>query len=221
MRQGMVALIAISFLGVLGCQSLSKNQETKAAVIKNEASGARKFPLLKGPMGPNNILKEHGEFGVRIPEDATTARGPIELTEREKLFFELAGEKVEGLSDIQIYQKAVEYSKQSDVAALNAYSSLLLKRFPNSTYCDNVVYLQGMLAFSQKNYGPSLNLFQKVIDKYPQSNKAVSALYAKGIVFRKMNLEKEAVQVLAQVINKYPGSPESERAQVELKLITQ
>ncbi|MEY4616099.1 MAG: hypothetical protein RJB66_1059 [Pseudomonadota bacterium] len=221
MRQGMIALIALSLGGLLGCQSFSNRADTNTSMIKNEIRSKKTFPHLKVPGGPSNILKEHGEFGVRIPEDATSPVGPIELTDKEKLFFELAGEKVEGLSELQVYQRAVERSKQSDSAALNAYSSLLLKRFPNSIYCDNVIYLQGMLAFNQKNYGPSLNLFQKIIDRYPQSNKAVSALFAKGIVFRKMNLEKEAVKVLAQVMNKYPGSPESERAQVELKLITQ
>lgn len=222
MRQGL-ALVSILFATV-GCQTLS----TKTLTLENRTKSiatksSKRYPPMRDLETPSNILKEQNELvlATKVSEEATEVAGPVELTDKEKLFFELAGEKVETITELKAYQKAVDYYKQGDEAALNAYSNLLVKKFPKSIYCDNAIYLKGMLAFTQKNYGVSLNSFQMILNNYPQSNKAVSALFAKGVVFKKMNLEKEAVRVLAQVINKYPGSPESERAQVELKMITQ
>ena len=220
MRQGLIALLIVSF-GSVGCQTFSDRSETKVASTKKALKSSKRFPPLRDMESPESILSNHRELQNHIAEESTDLRGPVELTDKEKLFFELAGEKVEILDEVKTYQKAVEYYKQGDETALNAYANFLLKRYPKSIYSDNVVYLQGMLAFSNKNFGASLTHFHKILSLYPQSNKAVAALYSKGIVFKKMNLDKEAVKVLAQVINRYPGSPESAKAQIELKLITQ
>ncbi len=218
MRHGLVALVLI---GAIGCQNLEKKSTSRHSSVRLKNKVARRLPHVKEVDGPSRIFSEHNDLAKSIPQEATQLQGPVELTDKEKVFFELAGEKVEMLSEIDIYHKVVEKYQQNDEAALGAYANLLLKTHPRSIYCDNALYLQGMLAFSQKKFSESLSSFQKVLALYPMSNKAVSALFAKGVVFKKMNLNKEAVRILAQVVNQYPGSPESERAQVELKLVTQ
>jgi TolA-binding protein len=221
MRHGVITLLFI-LVGTIGCQTLVNKTPSRQGTVKRKTNKiAKRYPPLSSPEAPGSILHEKMGINQTFSQEATELSGPVELTEKEKVFFELAGEKVDSLSEISIYKKAVEASKNGDEAALEAFSSLLLKKFPRSIYCDNIIYIQGMLAFGQKKYGASLSYFQKILNHYPQSNKAVSALFAKGVVFRKMNLEKEAARTLAQVINKYPGSPESIRAQDELKLVTQ
>lgn len=144
----------------------------------------------------------------------------LELSEKEKAFFELAGENVTTLTEIGTYRKVIEKYQINDEVALKAYSNILIKKFPRSIYCDNALYLLGMMYFTENKYGESLNAFQKILAQYPQSNKAVSALFAKGVVFKKMNLNKEAMNILSQVSKLYPGSPESLRAEMEMKLIS-
>lgn len=220
MRQGWFALILI-LVGAIGCQNLSKKSASRSASHKAKSKISKRLPHVREIDSPSRIFSEHNELAKTIPQEATQLQGPVGLTDKEKVFFELSGEKAEQLSEIEIYHKVVEKYQQNDEAALSAYTNLLSKKFPRSIYCDNALYLQGMLAFSLKKFGESLNSFQKIIAQYPMSNKAVSALFAKGVVFKKMNLNKEAGRILAQVINQYPGSPESERAQIELKLVAQ
>ena len=228
MRHGWIVII-FSFFFFIFFQSFSsrnpqKNQYAKSIKPpsinkKNTKRTISSIRPIEGAVAkPSKILT-----GVLSPtpqgsEDNTHIQVGVNLSDKEKLFFELAGEKVDSLSDSQIYHKTIEKYRSNDEPALNAFAHLLLNKFPRSIYCDNVLYLQGMFAFSQKKYGDSLSYFQKILDQYPQSNKAVSALFAKGVVFKKMNLNKESVKLLAQVINQYPGSPESSRAEVELKI---
>jgi TolA-binding protein len=221
MRQGLVAM-SLVLVGIIGCQSVARKTSLRVSPNKvKKSSITRRLPVVKEVEGPANVFKIHNELAGAIPQEATSLNGPVELSDKEKIYFELAGEKIENLKEIEIYQKTVEKYQQGDESAMNAYANLLLKRFPKSIYGDNVLYLQGMLSFSQKKYGESLSFFQRILSVYPQSNKAVSALFAKGVVFKKMNLNKESVRLLAEVINQYPGSPESDRAQAELKLIAQ
>jgi TolA-binding protein len=143
------------------------------------------------------------------------------LPENDKLYFELSGEKYEGLNSNQVYEKIIEKYRGNDLKALEAYMNLLLIKYPQSHFADNALYLQGMLAFSIKSYAKSLEAFQKIIKLYPNGNKAVSALFAKGILYKKLNLKTESENVLSNVKVKYPGSPESLRADAEIKILKQ
>lgn len=222
-----LALVAILF-NVLACQHFGKNKSTSNSVKKNlsskkTATADRRFPKTKEGFTNNSVLSSAASKDLRskLNSDIAPMSSSIELTEKEKLFFELVGEKIDHLTEVAIYQRVVEKYQKNDDVALVAYVNLLLKKYPRSIYSDNALYLQGMMYFSAKKFGESLASFQKVLNLYPQSNKAVSSLFAKGIVFKKMNLNKQALQLLAEVINRYPGSPESARAEVEVKLITQ
>lgn len=216
-------------LNSVACQHFEKKGTTAPSISKKQKMEKRSVASVKSYPKTKDIgvkpapLNAANELAVShvSNSNSSSSNKSVELTEKEKIFFELVGEKVDNLTEITTYQRVVEKYQKSDDAALMAYLNLLIKKYPRSIYCDNALYLQGMLFFSQKKFGESLAAFQKILDHYPQSNKAVSALFAKGVVFKKMNLNKQALQLLAQVINRYPGSPESARAEVEVKLITQ
>lgn len=206
-------------------RSKSVSLKGSRALATNKQNQEKRFPRTKNnpdlvTASSLNAKKELNNIIIkRDPSDLKALS--FNLTDKEKIFFELSGEKVNQLSEIETYKKIVEKYQSSDSIALKAYVNLLLKKFPRSIYCDNALYLEGMMYFSEKKYGESLHSFQKILTNYPQSNKAVSALFAKGVVFKKMNLHKEAISLLAKVINNYPGSPESIRAEMEMKLMTQ
>lgn len=218
--------LIVVLLNCVACQhfekkSASQSTSKKQKIEKRATSSVTSYPRTKDVGVKPVKLNAAQELSQSRRSDSGPLEQSVELTEKEKIFFELVGERVDNLTEITTYQRVVEKYQKSDDAALTAYMNLLLKKYPRSIYCDNALYLQGMLFFSQKKFGESLAAFQKILTLYPQSNKAVSALFAKGVVFKKMNLNKQALQLLAQVINRYPGSPESARAEVEVKLITQ
>jgi TolA-binding protein len=180
-------------------------EKSKSAPINNvEQSEPAKFPQ---PVGQ----AEEDELSVK---DWT-------MPENDRFYFELSGEKHESLTSHQVYDRIIEKYRSNDFKALEAYTNLLLSKYPQSRYADNALYLQGLLAFSIKSYAKSLESFQKIINLYPNGNKAVSALFAKGMLYKKLNLNNESENVLSKIKVKYPGSPESLRADAEIKILKQ
>ena len=74
------------------------------------------------------------------------------------------------------------------------------------------------MALQNRSYPEALRDFQKISKNYPNSNKAVSAQFSKAITYKRLNLPAESKRVFKEVMAKYPGSPESFRAEAELKL---
>lgn len=189
----------------------------KSAAHANIAQLAREQHSDKNKADVNS---EHDEFAEE-GELAEEAVKDWTIPENDRLYFELSGEKYENLNSQQVYGKIIEKYRSNDLKAIEAYTTLLLVKYPQSRFADNALYLQGMFAFSIKSYAKSLESFQKLITLYPNGNKAVSALFAKGILYKKMNLRTESENVLSNVKVKYPGSPESLRADAEIKILKQ
>ena len=139
-------------------------------------------------------------------------------TKSDALWAELTGKDLRKLDDVGLYSEVLAHYQVRDVKGLRLHLEALLKRFPTSPYADNALYLGGQLALEMKNYPEALRYFQKIVQYYPQSNKVVSASFAKGLAYKKMNLEMQAKRVFFDLRKKYPGSPESFRAETELKL---
>lgn len=167
----------------------------------------------------NRVVAQYGDphsAVSRIPKAKE-----FKIDEQDKLLFELNGEKVETLSEFDLYQKCIEKYRADDMRSMHAYVNVLVGKYPQSVFADNALYMEGMLAISQKNYGQSLLNFNKVLSLYPLGNKAVSALFAKGILLKRMNLKSQAKAILEEVKQRYPGSPESARADIELLILKQ
>jgi TolA-binding protein len=94
------------------------------------------------------------------------------------------------------------------------------RKFSKSPLMEDALYLEGLMAVSEKNYGVALQSFNRILREHGHGHKASSALFARGVVLKKMNLPGRAKQSWILVQKKYPGSPESARADVELKLLT-
>lgn len=144
---------------------------------------------------------------------------PQKLRKGDRLYFELINEKPFNLTEAQIYSKVGDAFRKSDLKACEAYSQLLLHRYPQSIFADNALYLTGSIAFAQKKYAKSLETYNRLITLYPNSNKVVAALYAKGAIFRRLNLKKQAQAALQKVVKDYKGSPEAQRAASDLRMI--
>ena len=124
-----------------------------------------------------------------------------------------------GLAEKDIYSKAIASFRQRDGAGLSAATMILQKKYPNSVHVDNAIYLDAILTMQNKAYTPAIRKLETVIRSYPKGNKRVSALFAKGIIYKRLNLITQSKHVLTQVVKEYPGSPESQRAVTELRLL--
>lgn len=138
---------------------------------------------------------------------------------KESLMIELTGKDPSKIDEKTLYSEIVGAYRANDEIGFKSRLQTFVSRFPNSPYVDNCLYLAGRMAFSNKNYAEAIRYYQKVITQYPRSNKVVAAEYAKASAYKKMNLGPQAKYVFQDLRKRYPGSPESFRAESELRLM--
>lgn len=203
MRKHLV-IISIA-LGFTACTSLNfktADSRNKAGVKTNSAN-------------KKTITKKKNSALSALAKN----KNKLSINKDDELFFELSGWDVQKLTESQIYSKTIEKYRQNDLKAVVALTNLLIVKYPLSIFSDNSLYLSGNLAFVEKQYGKSLELYNRLLSHYPMSNKAVSALFAKGVLYKRMNLVQQADATFVAVQTKYPGSPEALRSEIERKLL--
>lgn len=146
----------------------------------------------------------------------TSAKGDLN---REALLIELTGKDDNTMSDVELYSEIVAAYQARDKAGMKSRVQKFMSRHAKSPFADNALYLAGRMALDQKSYGEALKYFNRVATEYPRSNRVVSAQFAKAIAYKKMNLDGEARRAFREVIQKYPGSPESFRADGEMRML--
>jgi tol-pal system protein YbgF len=118
-----------------------------------------------------------------------------------------------------IYSRLQASFQKGDEEDVVKQKKLLEKNYPASVHLANAAFLLGALEYSQNHLGEALRAFDQVVNQYPLSNKRPSALFAMGMTYKKLELPNQATAVLDRVIQSYPGSPEAQRATLEVKLI--
>lgn len=139
---------------------------------------------------------------------------------RQKDLRVLDGLQQKGPDEKLLYASLIKSYRKDDLKRTERHLEQMLSYHPRSVYADNALYLTGILQLKKGQLGESIRTFDKVIKSYPRGNKRASAIYAKGIAYKKLRLVKPAREHLLNVIENYPGSLESQRAKVELKLIS-
>ncbi|WII73752.1 hypothetical protein QJS83_07665 [Bdellovibrio sp. 22V] len=137
---------------------------------------------------------------------------------QESLLVELTGKDISKENDITLYAEMVSAYNNDDEIAFKSRLQSLLTRFPQSSYADNALFLAGRMAVDHSNYAEAVKHFAQIEQKYPRSNKVVAAKFAKAMTYKRMNLPDFAKRALKEVRAKYPGSPESFRADAELRM---
>lgn len=119
----------------------------------------------------------------------------------------------------KVYEELVQAYERNDELSFQSRFQKMMADYPRGVYADEVLYLSGMMAFTNKLYGRALKSFDQVLKDYPRSNRSRAALYAKAAVYRKINLTPQAISAFSRVKQLYPGSPEARRADVDLKVL--
>ncbi len=147
------------------------------------------------------------------------AVGAHKAPSKKALILELTGKDTSNVSASELYAEIVGAYQADDELSLKSRLQNLLTKFPQSEYADNALYLAGRMAMDHRNYADAIKQFGKIRRSYPNGDKAAAAEFAKGMAYKKMNLPKFAQQVLQGVKKRYPGSPESFRADSEIKIL--
>lgn len=153
-----------------------------------------------------------------MPNSLSNNRVAKELSQ-QSLLVELTGKDISKENDIALYAEMVGSFQSDNGIAFKSRLKSMLKRFPQSAYADNALLLAGRMAVDHRNYAEAIRYFGQIEKEYPNSNKIVSAKFAKAMTYKRMNLPDFAVRSLQEVRAKYPGSPESFRADAELKML--
>lgn len=148
-----------------------------------------------------------------------SSRSSVKEAKEQQLLIELTGKDVSKESDMKLYAEMVGAYEADDEIAFKSRLQSLITRFPSSSYADNALYLAGRLAVTHKNYPEAIRYFSRVEKEYPTSDKVSAAAFVKAMTYKKMNLGEFARKVLIDVRSKYPGSPESFRADAEIKML--
>ncbi|KYG67735.1 hypothetical protein AZI87_00155 [Bdellovibrio bacteriovorus] len=138
--------------------------------------------------------------------------------QQESLLVELTGKDISKENDITLYAEMVSAYQNDDEIAFKSRLQSLLSRFPQSSYADNALFLAGRMAVDHNNFAEAVKYFARIEKEYPRSNKVAAAKFAKAMTYKRMNLPEYALMTLKEVRTKYPGSPESFRADAEIRM---
>lgn len=138
---------------------------------------------------------------------------------RESLIAELTGKDVRRLDEKGLFSQILMAYQTDNGKQLKYYFEELIKKYPKSSLADNALYIIGLYNLNHKNFGNSIQYFNRIKKDYKHSEKVVSALFAKAMVYKMTGLPELSRGVLNEVLKDFPGSPESLRAGMELRLI--
>lgn len=123
------------------------------------------------------------------------------------------------MTEVGAYKGLLRFYKSNDERSLKSASKRFMRKYPTSSYNDNVFYMIGSMKLKQKDYVKSIKYFDKVAKKYPNADKAPFAIFAKGLVYKKLGLNDQAKSAFTDVSRMYPRSPVAKKASKELKVI--
>lgn len=109
------------------------------------------------------------------------------------------------------------YDMNDEIGFQSRYQAMQ-KNFPKSARLNDAHYMAGLLAISNKNYGPALKAFDQILKTAPNGPSAPKAMFAKAITYKRMNLPEPSRGLLRLVQTRYPKSLEAQRAGLELKI---
>jgi TolA-binding protein len=117
-----------------------------------------------------------------------------------------------------VYTRLVEAYHHNQIQEVIRQRQTLERNYPLSVHLDNAYYLNGMVELQNNRLGEAIKTFDVVKNRFVKSNKRPSALFAIAATYQKLNLPAQAHRVFQKIMSEYPGSPESQRAWMQLRV---
>lgn len=116
------------------------------------------------------------------------------------------------VSEDQAYQKAFDLLKQGRYQESNTAFRSFLQTYPAGRFADNAQYWLGETGYVTRDFGRSLEEFEKVLNQYPDSAKIPGAMLKMGYIYFEQQKWTQARKMLTELREKYPASTEARLA---------
>ena len=151
-----------------------------------------------------------------LPAEFSRAASEVKT---QDLLLELKGKSSRKISERDSYAEIASAFDAKDLIRLQTHTQSFLRFRKNSVFAPKALYLLAHLQAEKKRYPEALKTIGRIEKNYRQSSRMVSAQFLKAMIFKKIYLPDQSRAVLAQLMKSYPGSPESFRAQSELRYL--
>ena len=206
----MIRIFMIS-LFLCGCASQEINLSQKT-ILGLQSELSQKQDQLDRLQSENQVLRKELESRARKkmrPVKRKTAQRSLSSKASVARF----SNDQELYTDMQL-----SFQKRELPRLVRLYKSLS-KNFPQSQLLDRSLFLVGELFLIKEMYSDALKTFKKLEQKHPLSSKIPAVQLAKSKIYLKMSLPSQARSALESIVNNFPGSPESQRASLEMKYL--
>ena len=208
----------LCIMGFFACshhQGISLNKKSETASVK-------KMPIEKPK--PILIAQKKSTINKKLPIDTAKTIKPVsknEIDKSMKVERAIRDPNSNASNEFKIFSELEDAYESNNEEAFLQKRAEFFRKFPESSYIDDVNYLAGMMNAGKKNYGAALKDFDDTIQLNPSGNKVRTAMLSKAALYKRMNLPEYAKPIFEQIKKRFPGSPEALRAEIELKLISQ
>ena len=124
-------------------------------------------------------------------------------------------------SEATLYQKGLSLVRDGNYSQAGASFREFLQKYPRSSFAGNAQYWLAECYYAQKDYQRAIKEYQATITLYPKLDKIPSAKLKQGLAFADLGMTNDAVLFLQKLTKEYPGTPEAQKAQDRIKVLTQ
>lgn len=123
-------------------------------------------------------------------------------------------------NEAALYQKGLSLVRDGNYAQAATNFREFLKKYPKSAFDGNAQYWLAECFYAQKDYQRAIKEYQTTISTYPKLDKIASAKLKQALAFSDLGMNNEATTFLQKLVKDHPGTPEAQKAQDRLKVLT-
>lgn len=123
-------------------------------------------------------------------------------------------------SEAALYQKGLSLVRDGNYTQGATLFREFLQKYPKSSFNGNAQYWLAECYYAQKDYHRAIKEYQNTISTYPKLDKIPSAKLKQALAFSDLGMSNEATTFLQKLLKDHPGTPEAQKAQDRLKVIT-
>lgn len=202
---------------LMSCAHQKTVSEKSSKTVAKKTRTARQSPSSSAARANSDFKKDQAMVLAAKRKNGVSSAGLVSANPQNKRL-ELKPDALSKKSEATLLAEIQDRYDMNDEAGFNARYKALQAKFPKSARLNEVRYMAGLLAISNKNYGPALQAFDTILKTAPRSHEAPKAMFAKAITYKRMNLPEPSRQLLRTVQTRYPKSLEAQRASLELKI---
>ncbi len=216
-------------------QSLRSMQQAALEKGVQSAEGAahvegvrREFQSLKGSFEAVQFKLQNLQDSLgRYQQDTDSRLRAIE--ERLDIINKQGGAKVGFMepaaaaninNEVSLYQRGLSSVRDGNYTGAATAFREFLQKYPKSSFSGNAQYWLAECYYAQRDYQRAIKEYQTAISTYPKLDKIASAKLKQALAFSDLGMTNEATLFLQKLLKDHPGTPEAQKAQDRLKMLT-